>query len=71
MMIRSVMLRSSQRFRSTQPGPVNPDRLRGDGDELLFLQSSAVLMEKPRKINGGRYRDRTYDPTRVKGVLSR
>ncbi len=23
------------------------------------------------KINGGRYRDRTYDPTRVKGVLSR
>jgi hypothetical protein len=22
-------------------------------------------------LNGGRYRDRTYDPTRVKGVLSR
>ena len=24
-----------------------------------------------QKDNGGRYRDRTYDPTRVKGVLSR
>jgi hypothetical protein len=30
------------------------------------------LIFKPSKINGlygGRYRDRTYDPTRVKGVL--
>ena len=40
--------------------------------DLRRLGAKLATKTQPNQIdNGGRYRDRTYDPTRVKGVLSR